>query len=336
MRELRQLPRDGFPNDKCNLSEAMRPFCPVRDRLAIDDTDGMIVVGAQVVIPKILPQDVLRDLLLMHQGATKLRQRARLTVYWPNMNGDITNAARSCDECASRLPSHQPEPLRPHDPASKPFEQVHANFGSIKGRHFLVIVDQFSGWPHVVLFENSNTTARRLITVVRSYFAGVGALVKFWSDNDTNFTAAKFEDFLRNWGVDHEKSYPHYPQSNGIAEAGVKHMKKLLETCWTAGAFNEDKFVKGLVLFWNAPRSGGASPAQLVFGKPMRDCLPAHQRSYAPEWPQASDVLEERPQRRRTKTAEHYNRGTRKLSALEIGNHVLVQHPITKRWSTRR
>ena len=144
------------------------PILVVRDRLVIDDTDGMVVVSARVVIPKSFRQHNLRDLLLMHQSATKLRQRARLTVYWPNIDVDITNATRSCKECTSRLPSHQREPLRPMT-ASRPFEQVHASYGSFNGRQILVIVDQFSEWPHVVPFQNCNTTARRLINAVRSY-----------------------------------------------------------------------------------------------------------------------------------------------------------------------
>ena len=53
------------------------------------------------MIPKVLRHDVLRDLLLLHQGATKLRQRTRLNVYWPNMDGVIMNSTRSCDEYAS-------------------------------------------------------------------------------------------------------------------------------------------------------------------------------------------------------------------------------------------
>ena len=47
------------------------PFWKVREQLAIDDTDDMVVVDSRVVIPKALQSDVLRDLLLMHQGATK-------------------------------------------------------------------------------------------------------------------------------------------------------------------------------------------------------------------------------------------------------------------------
>ena len=209
----------------------------------------MVVVGSLVVVPKILRQDVLRDLLLMHQGATKLRQQARTSVYWPNMDMDITNAARRCDECTIRSPSLPAEPLRQHEPALRPFEQVHADLVTINGRHFLVIIDQFSGWPHVVQFDDQNTTARRLVKAVRTFFSNVGAPVKFWSDNGTNFVAAEFKEFLQDWGVSQGTSSPHYPQSNGIAEAGIKNMKKILAACWTSGAFDDENFCKRYFTF---------------------------------------------------------------------------------------
>ncbi len=180
MQLLREQIIAGFPSEKCNLQAALRPYWCVRDRLAIDDTDDMVVVGSRIVIPKPIRAAVLRDLLQMHQGATKLRQRPRLSVYWPNMDVDIANATRSCDECNQRLPSLPPEPLKPHEPATRPFEQLHADLGEIEGRHFLTIVDQFSGWPHVVPFPNKNTTARRTIDAVRQFFTNVGAPVKFW------------------------------------------------------------------------------------------------------------------------------------------------------------
>ena len=71
MQELRDTIIQGFPSEKCNLSHSLRPFWKVREQLAIDDTDDMVVVDSRVVIPKALQSDVLRDLLLMHQGATK-------------------------------------------------------------------------------------------------------------------------------------------------------------------------------------------------------------------------------------------------------------------------
>lgn len=52
MLELRDTILRGFPNDKCNLSLALRPFWSVHDRLSIDDDDGMVMMGARIVVPE--------------------------------------------------------------------------------------------------------------------------------------------------------------------------------------------------------------------------------------------------------------------------------------------
>lgn len=334
MTQLRETILQGFPNSKCNLPESLRSFWNVRERLSIDSTDDMIVCGARIVIPKSLQRTILKDLLQMHQGATKLRQRARLSVYWPNMDNEIANLVRECPECVSRLPSLPPEPLRPHQPASRPFEIVHADLGSFRGRHFLVIVDQFSGWPHVVNFPDNHTSARRIVDAVRTFFTSVGVPIKFFADNGPPFSSAEFRTFLQDWGVTAGFSSPYFSQSNGIAEAGIKSAKKLIAGSFRAGSFDQDLFSKALLLFRNAPRSGAASPAQMIFNRPVRDSLPAHRRSFAPEWQTAAHILDQRARRTEEKRAEYFNRKAHPLPELTVGSHVLIQHPQTKRWAT--
>ena len=168
MTELRTTILEGFPNQKSNLPLSLRPFWCVREQLAIDKTDDVIVVGPRVVIPKALIGSILKDLVSMHQGATKLRQRARLSVYWPHMDVDIANAAKLCESCTEVLPSHPPEPLIQHAPASRPFEQIHFDLAEVHNRHFLILVDQFSGWPDVVPFPNKNTNSSAIIRALRS------------------------------------------------------------------------------------------------------------------------------------------------------------------------
>ncbi len=334
MLKLRNQIVTGFPNDKCNLDIDLRPYWCVKDRLSIDESDDMIVLGPRVVIPQSLRAAILRDLSAMHQGATKTRQRARLSVYWPSIDNDIVNATKNCDECSKNLPSLPPEPFRPRPPATRPFEQIHADLGEVNGRHFLVIVDSFSGWPHVVAFRDKKTSARAIIGHIRTFFSSVGAPIAFWSDNGPQFGAAEFRRFLADWKITPLTSSPYYAQSNGRAEAGINTMKTLIRGSWTSGAFDEAKFAKSILLFRNAPRSGGASPAQLVFNRPVRDCLPAHRRSFAPEWQKAADTLEKRSRRSKELQIAHYNKRTRPLAAFVVGNHVLIQHPVSKQWAT--
>lgn len=96
MRKLRSQIVTGFPNDKCNLDLYLRPYWNVKERLAINESDDMIVVGPRVVIPQSVRADILRDLVQMHQGATITRRRARMSVYWSNIDNDIINATKNC------------------------------------------------------------------------------------------------------------------------------------------------------------------------------------------------------------------------------------------------
>lgn len=266
---------------------ALRPYWDARHQLAIDDTGDMLVFGARIVLPRSMVKETIQTLLGMHQGASKMRHRARLSLYWPHMDVDISNAAASCDECVSR----------PHEPATRPFKFLHANLGEVDGRHFLVIVDQFSGWPAITMFSYKNTTARRLINSYRTFFVDTGgAPVKIYSIN-TPFGAAELQFFLRDWGVVFGSSSPHYHQSNGRAKAAIKSMKKFVIGSRTGGQPDPDKLAKAILLFRNAPRYGGASPAQPMFNRPIRDSLPAYQRSFAPEWHRAVEVLEQRMHR---------------------------------------
>jgi hypothetical protein len=89
-----------------------------------------------------------------------------------------------------------------------------------------------------------------------------------------------------------------------------------------------DKLAKAILLFRNARRYGGASP--VVFNRPIRDNLPAHQRSFAPEWQRAAEVLEQRMHRALALTTNRYNASPYHLAAFPLGTHVLVQHQATK------
>ena len=49
------------------------------------------------------------------------------------------------------------------------------------------------------------------------------------SDNGPLYVSAQFADFCISWGISHETSSPHYPQSNGFAEACIKSVKHALQ-----------------------------------------------------------------------------------------------------------
>jgi transposase InsO family protein len=173
------------------------------------------------------------------------------------MDIDITNAAKSSQSCTEILPSLPHEPLIQYQEATRPFQQLHSDLATINGHDFLIIADQYSGWLDVIPFPNKNTTAaRRVVDAVREFFVrGLGAPDKFWSGNGPQFNAVEFKDFARDWGISVGNSAPHYPQSNGFAEAAISSMKKLIASSWRKGSFDVNQFAKSILLFRNAPCS---------------------------------------------------------------------------------
>ncbi|KAG0725569.1 hypothetical protein GWK47_038385 [Chionoecetes opilio] len=115
-------------------------------------------------------------------------------------------------------PSQQQEPLLSDDDSTRPFESVSADFFTVVGKSFLVIADRLSGWP-VVVPCGSDTMSAATIRQFRYYFRDVGVPVRLRTDRGPQLTSRDFAAFLDRWGVRHMVSSPHYPQSNGHAEA---------------------------------------------------------------------------------------------------------------------
>ena len=92
--------------------------------------------------------------------------------------------------------------------------------------------------------------------------------------------------FRQRWGIESGLSTPHYPQSNGRAEAAVKSMKKLLCKCWNSqkGALDMDKWASALLQYRNTPDASGLSPAQRLLGHPIQDALPVQRSAFSKEW----------------------------------------------------
>ena len=108
-------------------------------------------------------------------------------------------------------------------------------------------------------------------------------------------------------------------------------MKQLIKAAWKRNSVDQDVLAKALLQYRNTPcRRDGMSPSQKLYGCPVQDSLPAHRRSFAPEWQhpvnaeQATTVLE--------KSECFYNQHAHALMGLAPGAQVAVQNPTTKAW----
>ena len=327
---LRDVIMKGFPEHRHSLQQELRPYWGVRSMLAVDE--DFIVYGPRLLIPHSLRRETLQRLHDGHQGIDRTKRRERQTVFWPGIDRDIENIVSSCTKCQTLLPKQQNEPLWQDDERpSRVFESVSADFFHVAGRTFLVYIDRLSGWPYVSSCQGS-ASAAHLVRLLRPIFSDTGVPVVLRTDGGPQFAPSTFRRFLARWGVEHRITSPYNPRANGHAEAAVKTVKKLIMTTTSGGQLDEDDFARGLLELRNTPRADGRSPAQVLFGHPLRSSVPAHHHSFAEEWQRAAEECDAKAERLREQAKVHHDATARALPKLSIGTHVDIQDHISQCW----
>ena len=87
----------------------IRPYYHCRDELVYQN--GLVIRGTRIVIPKDLRKEMRKILHIGHAGIVNIMRRARQTLFWPNMNGELTNTIQSCGSC-NEFRNQQPAETR--------------------------------------------------------------------------------------------------------------------------------------------------------------------------------------------------------------------------------
>lgn len=343
MQALVQTIEAGFPDANKELPH-IAPYWQYRDALYI--SDGAVLYQDRVVVPPSLRLQVLNNLHSAHQGVSQMELRARAIVFWPGMTADIHAIRAGCADCNRNAPSLPPLPASATSPPSTPFESIFADYFEFAGQKYLVIGDRLSGWSEVFVCPpgSSRAGATGLIGCLRALFATFGVPEELSSDGGPEFTANATQDFLTRWGVKHRVSSPYHPQSNGRAEVAVKSTKRLLRSnIGPTGQLDNDRFLRALLQLRNTPDPDcDISPAQIIFGKPLRDSLAFVNRlekfsnpHIRPTWREAWRMKELALCTRYARSKESLDAHSRPARPLHIGERCFVQngaghHP--KRW----
>uniref|UniRef100_A0A1Y1MUA0 RNA-directed DNA polymerase n=1 Tax=Photinus pyralis TaxID=7054 RepID=A0A1Y1MUA0_PHOPY len=325
----------GWPDSKQQLlceDELLAPYYKERESLYAQD--DIILHGPRLLVPGPMRRQILHHLHAAHQGISKTLERARMTVWWPTIATDVTDVIRHCRPCQEHLPSQPHEPMQRGPDAERPFQKLHADLFEVADTHYLVLTDEFSGWPDITTL-GTDTSSRRIIEALRNAFMNHARPVMLKPDNGRQFVSHEVQAFLKKWGVALETSSPHLPRSNGRAEAAVKAMKKIIRGATPEGAKrpDPDELTAGIMAFRNTPRYGGRSPAELIYGRTCGEMLPRHPNAYDPKWERSFRQLDETAAERREKLEAHYEATAKPLQPFPVGTPVMVQHHQTKRWT---
>ena len=314
LHSLKKVIADGWPSHRKNTHPSIRQYWAIQDELHI--AEGLIFKGEWVVILLLMRAEMLSKIHESHLGMEKCKARACTIMYWPGMANDIGDYVSKCPASAKFRAKNPREPLVPHEVPQHPWAKLGTDIFEFAGKLYLVVVDYFSKYPEVCRLENK--TASCVFSHLKSMFARHGILDELIADN-MPFGNAEMRQFASQWDFTISTSSPEHPASNGQSERMVGIVKQLMRKANQEG---RDPHL-ALLEYRNTPISGlSYSPSQLLMSRMLRDKMPTSASLLIPKVPKSAyDMLKLRQQKQK----QYFDRGTRPLSKLEVGDSVRVK-----------
>ena len=91
---LKHTVQHGWPQTIAELPPELHPYWMFRDEITIED--GLLLKDEQLIIPSCDQPEILQQLHHGHLGLQKCLNRAKVTVYWPNLNNQLKEPVTNC------------------------------------------------------------------------------------------------------------------------------------------------------------------------------------------------------------------------------------------------
>ena len=336
-RLLHNTVMSGVPENSADWDTVLQPY--FRHRHSLSTLGPVVLHYDKPIIPANLRQEVMQHLHAAHGCANMMFSRASSSLYWPKYREDITAYQARCRACRRIAPSNPslPPTSLPQVPAY-PFESVVADFFTVEGRNYLAMADRYSNWLSIMDLPQDKSCY--LIQAFRDYAAYFGIPRIISSDGASIFTSAETQEFCRRWGIQQRISSAYHAHSNKRAEVAVKSCKRMVqENLQPDGSLHGDKMARALLIHRNTPDPAtGVSPAQIIFGRPLRDHLPTpvHKFRLGEHWQEAAKKREDCLMKRHYAKSESLHDRTKTLPRLIAGDNVYIQDQTgktPKRWN---
>ncbi|XP_044755014.1 uncharacterized protein K02A2.6-like [Coccinella septempunctata] len=269
---IEYVQKDTWPRN-VELNKELKSFYDRRDNLSV--VDGCLMFAERVVVPEIFKRRILHRLHKGHPGQERMKSLARSYVYWRNIDADIQDFVRKCSSCAEAAKSPPRIPFSPWTTPEGPWQRLHIDFaGPIKGDFFMIVVDAYSKWPEIV--NTKTTTTAFIIRTLEEIFARFGNPRILVSDNASQFCSQSFQIFCKQNGIDHIRTAPYHPQSNGQVERFVDTFKRALRKIERGGQPLGQQIQTFLATYRTTPSRytpNGTSPAEVLLGRKVRTTL---------------------------------------------------------------
>ena len=217
----------GWPND---IKAVPHPLCPSwqhHETLTVED--GLVLCGEDLVGLPLERERILHQLHQFHQGITKVQLLTHGCIFWPGINKAIEEVVHQCETHTWFQAQNAAAPLMSTPTPSHPWQMCAMDIFTLEGVNYLICGDSYSKMILIQCIPSVQSNTIKAISLLKEMFSEHGILVVLCSDNGPQYVSAQFADFCTSWGITHEISSPHYPQSNGFVEECVKSVKHALQ-----------------------------------------------------------------------------------------------------------
>lgn len=246
--QLKKFIKFGFPS-RCAYPE-LNKFKSFIQQMSI--LRGCILFKDRVFIPESLRSTVLSAFHENHPGICAMKTMARALIWYPGMDGDISDVVRRCHICQV----NQSRPAQKNNvewpTPSRAWSRVHIDHFFYENKTCFIAVDALSKYIEVELVPS--TGVQETIDAMRLIFSRNGLCDVLVSDNHATFLSEEFKNFLKANAVTHITPPPYSPSSNGQGERAVRVVKDLLKKC-TAGGSLKSRIAKILFYYRTVPHS---------------------------------------------------------------------------------
>ncbi|KAL3685159.1 hypothetical protein R1sor_003181 [Riccia sorocarpa] len=266
--------------------------------------------------------------------------------WWPTVHKDCANYVRRCDACQRHgKPLSRYTSLLSSILAARPFQKWGIDFvGPInppsqrtRHRYILVATDYVTKWAEAASFQHARaaTTVQFLHHNIISRF---GVPMTIITDNNSHFVNEAVADLAQSYGIEHRRSTPYHPQTNGQVERTNGILVTVLKKTVSLNPTDWDKKLIGALWAYRTTFkvTTGQTPFQLVYGQeailPVEFLIPTLRVLTGYEAPEASQLSQEGEAIPERIHALHYL-SEKRIEALY--NQYLVQAGRKRRFDNR-
>ncbi|CAH2108833.1 unnamed protein product [Euphydryas editha] len=323
--QIMQYCLNGWPEHKRSVSQSVKYYFNLKDQLYV--IDNIVFKSNCIIIPESMRDYILQIIHSGHQGVNASIRLAKTTVYWPNMHTDIEKYVSQCNVCLSFRRNNSKEPIIQHEYENIPWYKVGVDIFKFERIKYLIVVDYYSKYVELAMLR-SGYTASIVITQIKSILARHGICRILISDNGPPFNSKEFSLFTKEWDIEHITSSPYLSRANGLVERSIGTIKNMLRKCKT----DMSDMYLALLLYRNTPKLSQYSPAELSMSRKLRTIIPTVKYNLKPRLCDVKKV-QERNERQKSYSKFYYNKHTKILKPLAIGEKVFFKHkPEDKNW----